>query len=213
MKRGRSEDWMTASMILDSIETWACAMVGDYWLIRETVASVDGRIDGLLVPASYNAHVFKGQSGYWTDKAAVIGVEVKASRADFLAGVRKDQFRRYAKNLAGLYVATPRSVKTSEIPDGIGHLVAYRPDKERPGLAEIRVVCRRHPTYAKVEMDTDLMWRLVFHAIGRMRAADRERREQWRKTCERVGGVLERRLFALMDAAADEVSKESCTCK
>ncbi|HLO41658.1 MAG TPA: hypothetical protein VK176_11600 [Phycisphaerales bacterium] len=208
MKRGRAEDWMTASMVLDAVEEWATSMVGDYWLIRETVASVEGRIDGLLVPASYQAHVFKSRTGYWTDKAAVIGVEVKASRADFLAGARKDQFRRYAKNLAGLYVATPRSVKTSELPDGVGHLVAYRPDKEGFGLATLRVVCKRHPTYASVEMDPDLMWRLVFQAISRMRAESRRGQDQWRKTCERVGQVLERRLFAVMDAVADAVAKE-----
>lgn len=207
------EPFCTAGWIMDAVEAWASDQLGEYWLWRESVAAVEGRIDGLLIPASYQASIFKKRSGHWLDKAAVVGVEAKANRADFLRGLREGQFDRYTNTssaLGGLYLATTRAVKTSEVPPGIGHLVVYDPPGEpkfyndgsrRDTSTGWRCVCRRSPQYRDTTMDPELMWRIVFYAIGKMRAARIEAREELRRVKERIGTVAERKIMAVLDRA------------
>ncbi len=198
-KQGAPNEWMHPKWLLDAVEQWATSLRGEYWLLRETEAGVVGRIDGLLVPASFDCHVFKSRSGHWLSKAGLIGVEVKASREDFLRGLREKQFDRYADDLAGLYVATPRCVKTAEIPAQCGHLVVYR-TAER---AEWVAVCKRHPTYRDSAMLPETMWQLVFKAIMRMKKDRREERDRIDRALERVGRVAERQIMASLRKAAD----------
>ena len=192
-----SEGMLNAGTMLDAVESWASSLQGEYWLVRETIASVLGRIDGLLVPADYRAQVFRHKSGHWTDKAGLIGVEVKASRADFLRGLREGQFERYAQSLAGLYVVTPRTVRTEEIPEGCGHLIVFQHQKHE--WKDFRCVCKRSPTFRDAQMDGDTMWRLVFYAIKRIKQERRQQCEQADQRNERIGRVLERRLFAVIN--------------
>lgn len=59
-----------ADEILDAVETWATA---EYWLVRESVAGVFGRIDALLIPASFTTPVMRSRKGFdcrlhWTQR-------------------------------------------------------------------------------------------------------------------------------------------------
>lgn len=200
---GDADEYMHASWLLNAVEEWAGCLRGEYWLVRETVAAVVGRIDGLLIPASYDSPIFRHRKGSWIDKAGIIGVEVKASRGDFLRGLRENQFDRYNETLTALYVATPRSVKTSEVPAPCGHLVVYRP----PGRRGWSCVCKRQPKYRDVPIDADTMWRLVFYAIKRMRTERHEERKRLRIALERIGSIAERRVIAMLEREAKAVTQ------
>ncbi|MCE5277174.1 MAG: hypothetical protein ABFD92_16725 [Planctomycetaceae bacterium] len=143
-----------ANWMLDAIERWA----EGYWLVRETgIVDVEGRLDGLLVPTSGEAHCMKHQGGWFWDRIRLVGVECKCSRPDFLRGLREGQFQRYAASLSGLYIATSVGVcSPSEIPPGTGHL-EYRNTTGGP-----RCVCRRHPVYQDRCWTADVPWRLLF---------------------------------------------------
>jgi hypothetical protein len=209
--------------MLNAVESWASSLDGEYWLIRETVAAVDGRIDGLLVPASEKAPIMKKRRGPWTMRAGVIGVEVKATRADFKRGLEEGQYDRYSAspNLAGLYVVTSRAIKTAEVPDGLGHLVCYEPPGEpkltgwgrvRSIPTGLRCVARRSPDFRDATMDYDFMWRLIFHAIRQTRAERVAMRERERRAMERIGSAAERQIMSILRRAAapqpnDGVSK------
>jgi len=171
--------------------------------VRETIIAVHGRIDGVLVPTWFDAPVARGQRGGWTDKLGLLGVEVKASRADFLRGLREGQFERYDRTLAGLYVATSRAVRTSEVPAGIGHLVCYQTPSG--GGSDVRCVCRRHVTVREWEMDTHTMWRLVFFAVKRARTAEIAARQRCRNTIEKIGRIAERQVVAALGRALKDI--------
>jgi len=197
--------------MLNAIERWA---EPKQWLVRETIMAVHGRIDGILVPAWFDAPVTRGQHGGWTGKLGLLGVEVKASRTDFLRGLREEQFDRYDRTLAGLYVATPRSVKTAEIPAGLGHLICYQPPGEptffgdgrrKPSRAELRCVCRRHVTVRDWEMDPDTMWRLIFFVVKRARAAEIAAQQRNRETLRRIGELAADRVFAALKRSLEGI--------
>ncbi len=198
--QGARDEWMHPHWLLDAVEAWATSLRGEYWMVRETEAGVVGRIDGLLVPASFDCHVFKSRRGHWLNKAGLVGVEVKASREDFLAGIRKAQFDRYADDLAGLYVATPRSVKTSEVPEHCGHLVVYRTGER----SEWAAVCKRQPTYRDCPISPETMWQLIFRCITRMKQERREERKRVDMALQRVGSVAERQVISVLRKAAAE---------
>lgn len=160
---------MTANEILDQVEAWAWPR---WMLIRETIAMVAGRIDGLLIPCSFETLApsdREQKSLEWTQRMNILGVEVKASKADFLAGLRRDQFAGYAKDLSGLFIATNGDVRTKEIPRPFGHLRA----------SFYRCVCPRMPQIARhAPMTEDLCWRTVMkmqHAFNRKLEAERMR--------------------------------------
>lgn len=193
-----SVDGYTAREMLSAVEDWAA---GDYWLMRETAACapLGGRLDGLLIPVSIGSPAMKSRgfrSGYWTERAVPIGIEIKASRADFLRGLKEGQFDRYRQSIPNLFVCTGREVRTSEIPDGLGHLIHHRPPGETQLMdgwtkhtthPEARVVCRRQPRFVGHELDQDTMWRVVMYCADRVREAWRESDSRERDLCDALG--------------------------
>jgi len=179
-----------ADRILDAVEQWAYE---DYTLFRETQAGVliGSRIDGLLVPISFKTQRAKPTrwGGPWTDTMRLIGVEVKASRADFLAGLRKGQFERYEKTLGGLYIATEKGqVKTAEVPASCGHLVTW---------GWRRCVCRRRPVLREAHLSEASCWQLLML----MAAARREELGKLWKRQELAFEKLGRRASVMFSAA------------
>lgn len=141
---------MRAEQVLDAVESWAHGA----FLIRETGALRNGRMDGILIPYLYECSL---DFGIW-------GVEVKVSRSDFLAGLRKGQYERYEADVDGLFVATPRGVcKTSELPKKCGHLV-IGPNPRIPRTRHC--ICRRRPKTKHTPLDDGACRRLLF-AMGR----------------------------------------------
>jgi hypothetical protein len=197
-KKEIAEPWAHSAWLLDAVERWA----DRYWMVRETVTGVTGRIDGVLVPIAFDAGIFKGRHGGWTDKAGIVGVEIKASRADFLRGLREGQFDRYAgngheSNLAGVFVVTTRAVKTAEIPAGVGHLVCYQTQEDTRG--DWRCVCRRVPSFRDAKIDHDTMWRLVFYAVKRAREVEITARRETGEVMERIGRMAGEKVFAYLN--------------
>lgn len=176
-----------ATTVLDSVEDWAGHT---YWLLRETGCFVKGRIDGLLVPIALDAHSVKKIPGHYSEGVRVTGIEVKTTRADFLAGLKKGQFERYDETLSGLYIATPREVcKTSEIPDGIGHLSIRRQNMQWV------CTCRRHPKYKDTEPPVEWVWELFFRYTLEMREREHRERCQYDDALHRIGAEAAGHLF------------------
>ena len=170
---------LIAKWILGAVERWA----DGYWMLRETGIACDGgRFDALLVPVSQRAHCMKSKSqterrdegGVWDgffSRPRLAAVEVKITRADFQAGFRKGQYERYDSCVGGIYLATPKGLcRSSEIPDGIGHLVAHDSGHK------MSVACQRHPTYMDPPMPPDVPWRLLFALRDK---SIRDRQETW----------------------------------
>lgn len=167
-------EW-ASERILKAVEQWA---VGRWWMIRETKAAVNGRIDALLVPVYFDAARANPAGGNWAMTFHLIGVEVKASRADFKRGLDEGQFDRYAESLPALYLATPPEIKTKEIPEGLGHLIVYRWD---------HCVCKRRPAFRKVPLTEPDCWRIIMKMAQEFRKAGRERDDRLKRAQEKVG--------------------------
>lgn len=165
----------TASEILDAVETWA----GEDWtLLRETSALTAGgtpwanglRMDGVLIPLSWEAPSYKR----CTFRQGIVAVEVKVTREDFLAGVRRNQFAQYADFCSGVYLAAPADiVRVSEVPDGVGFLQIVNASR---GLSRsfsesvsIRAVCRRHPRFQPRPLTPEQCWRVLWCGLNRLR--------------------------------------------
>lgn len=164
-------DCVKAPQVLDAIDTWARGMV----VIREFegLGQSVGRLDAVLIPVSPVADCMQGSKWphtqhiygdititrdkpFW-DRPCVIGIEVKVSRSDFLAGQRNGQYERYQAGVSGLYVAAPANVcKTTELPNGVGRLMV------KATHGRVSVTCKRHPKYKDVELDPSVPWRLMF---------------------------------------------------
>lgn len=190
---------MNAKQILDAVEGWA----SDRWmLLREIGACVDGRLDGLLVPISMDAMSADKECGGWTDKMHLFGVEVKASRADFMAGVKRGQFEKYVDGgIAGLFVATNPEIKTREVPASVGHLIVRGPDrfltdeygslrKNKFSTPDWRCSCRRMPTIRREPMTEETMWRVMFRVIQNFKATERANRSANERTDKKIGELI-----------------------
>jgi len=186
--------------ILDVVETW----LDGYWMIRETGIIDVGRLDALLVPVSQMAHCMRKLRGHFWDRIRLVGIEIKTSRADFQSGLRKCQYDRYNEKVSGLYIATLRGVcKTKEIPQGVGHLVLFK-QKER----RWRCVCKRHPSYADVEIDADVPWRLLFEYRTQVSEQECEHYAKVRDIRRRIGDIAASRIFAPIRAIDEAVKRE-----
>lgn len=192
------EPFMSASRLLDAAEAWAG---GDWWVIRETIAGVKGRIDALMVPVTFDAAMHNKEHGGWTDKLRLVGLEIKASRADFLRGLRDGQFDRYSESLGGLYVVTSRAVKTVEVPAGCGHLVVFDLPNDRFGY---RCICRRRATFRAAHPDLDTLWRLVFLSHNRRRDEVRAERDRVERALERIGNIASERVISMLRPITDK---------
>lgn len=171
----------SASHSLDAVERWAQSC----YLLRETAALRCGRLDGLLVPVRWDAPI----------KAGLTALEVKQTREDFLRGLRTNQYERYQNKVNALYIVTPYHVcKTTEIPDGVGHLVVGTRRCGLPGRREmlrdmLPCVCRRHAKWREAEIDQATLWRVVFDLFDQF---ERKKHEEYRKRRERRDEVAER---------------------
>lgn len=210
-----------ADRMLDAVEAWARHAGAPWWMLRETAAGADrgGRLDAVLVPLSIKCDIFSlrhypkssGQRLHWTDRLGLVGVEVKASRADFLRGLEAGQLERYAGELSGLYLATGPDVKTSEVPDGIGHLVLFDPLPARGPDRGARVargpghrcVCKRRPRYQVRPLSNEQAWRLVFAVFGLHQERHFERHKRMAAIEATVGKRAERIISAMIRATEE----------
>lgn len=161
--------------VLCAVQAWA----GGCTVLREfTLHDRGSRIDAVIVPDTPGG-VFdmtakaRKWGDFWDTRQGLIGVEIKVSRSDFLAGLKKGQFERYNGLLAGVFIATTLDVcKTAEIPPELGHLLCYHDEN---GLV---CVCRRKPKFSAVELPNELLWKV----LHRQKEAFRE--ERHRHQCE-----------------------------
>lgn len=195
-----------AEQILNAIEEWD----DRYWLLRETGCFVEGRVDGLLIPTRFDAHCLKKGKGHWTERMVVCGIEVKASRQDFIRGKKSGQFDRYAKTLSGLYVATFRDTcRTSEIPSHCGHLVyTHEVRRTAAGHRQGIVVCKRHPKYKRVEFTQEQMWDLFISYVGYARTQEQKERQRVHRVFERMGARAAGEVFATLREMRKAVEQE-----
>lgn len=184
----------SSDTVLDAVEQWASWA----YLLRETGAVGGGRLDGLLVPTHWNAPIRNG----------VVGVEVKVSRADFLRGLREEQFQRYQQHVNGLYLAAPRGVcKTRELPVGVGHLVVT--ERDDYGLV---CVCRKHPAWTDRIYDTATLWRVLFDLFDQFERRRRDEQDELYRLLHRIkhvgGDMILKALYRLSEKAS-EVGSEN----
>lgn len=192
------EPFMHPSWLLDAAEAWAG---GDWWVIRETIAGVRGRIDAIMVPITFDAACHNKAPGGWTDKLRLVGLEVKASRSDFLRGLREGQFDRYSESLGGLYIVTSKSVKTHEVPGGCGHLVVFKTKEDR--WNGWRCVCRRRALFRDAHPDIETLWRLVFLSHSRRREEVRAERDRVESALTRIGNLASERVISMLRPIAE----------
>lgn len=177
-----------AKTILDGVERW----IEGCMLLREIKIDHFSRLDGLLIPVSMAApNMVRQTHRYFWDRAGVIGIEVKANRADFLKGLNSGQFERYDKSLSGVYVATSKGVcKTSEIPKEIGHLIVNYKKDHRP-----MAICRRHPIFSEPEFEPELLWRIFFRAMQESREREAKQRQKYYELSDRIGKIASAKIF------------------
>lgn len=181
-----SPPW-NAAQVLDGVELWAA----NSYLLRETGVLGDGcRLDGLLIPVSWNSPIATG----------IHGVEVKISRSDFLRGLRGGQLEKYLSKCNTLYIATgPKVCKTSEIPKSIGHLIVGRRDGQSV------CVCRRHATFHPGKFSEKFMWRMVFDLFDQFEKQRRKEESERREKDDIVGHEIWRRVATAAEKAISEI--------
>jgi hypothetical protein len=125
-------------------------------------------------------------------RPSIFGVEIKGDRADFLAGVRRDQFADYRKYVDGLYLACPAgTVKACEIPRGCG-LLTWR------YATEIRCVRRpvrnEHPSW-----DDTVAWRITYAVVSDYWQRQRQQQRENREECELLGQTFGQLVLGRLD--------------
>lgn len=203
---------VTADAVLDAVDRWSTG----YELLRElgdVFTDSYKRLDGLLLPMSHDARCMKRQTagpGYW-DRPVLYGVEVKRTRADFLAGLRRNQFAEYAKHLGGLYLACPKHVcRTDEIPLNVGHLVVTHRTGKELGLSpswgyHTKILTKRHPQFQEMEYPSVVLWRLLFRARTKWARVDRYRE----RSDEAILGKLRQAAATVVDEALAALLREA----
>ena len=174
--------------ITKAVADWAEPM--GMWALTETgVLARQRRFDVVLVSVRWDAWCMKrrrpNEEHPW-QRPSIFGVEIKATRADFLAGVRRDQFADYREYVDGLYLACPAGpVKASEIPAGCG-LLTWKFGK--PLRCVRRPVRNECPAW-----DDTVAWRITYAVVSdywrRHRDEQREGRE-WREQLGQKFGEL-----------------------
>lgn len=176
-----------ARKVMEGVRYWA-DNVG-FRVLPEIELAKGRRVDGIMVPVRWDAPLLRKVQGHWLDCCASLCVEIKISREDFLAGVKKQQFERYAElPFGGCYLATPaRLIRREEVPDGWGWIcVGYRNGMGMVGT------CRQHPVFRRVETPNDWLWKILFSSYRDVRSI-REMREQYQRRMEEVVGDHVRR--------------------
>ena len=180
-----------------AVELWA----DGYVLLHEIGAVTKGRLDGLLVPVGFGASMMKRTGPKSWNRPGLIGVEIKLTRGDFLRGLKSGQYERYDSELSGLYVATSLSVcRTTEIPDGIGHLVV--------GLRDGPVcLCKRHPVFKEIAFGDERLWRVIFAMYETLKANRIREESETAAVLQRVGTLAGRRIFAALSEAEAQIRR------
>lgn len=206
--------------VLDGVERWGRSM--GMRLVREIKIDVSNRVDGILVPVSIDAPIMNDRGVYFWDRGGLIGVEVKVTRSDFLAGLRRGQFDRYDERMAGLYVAAPRGVvKMSELQPNIGLLLVHKKVMYKPEVKGVKrrsmkdrlfgssnqeiAVCKRHPTYVRKKVDAELLWRVLFRVMREEREEFLSLKAEYKDMVSRVGDVASRRVFSIIRQIGNDV--------
>lgn len=174
-KYEQEEEKSRNTKLLDAVDQWA---VG-YFMLRELGIVTNGRLDAVLIPVSADASImainkFPGQDyTSFYDRVMLVGVELKASRTDFLKGLKSGQFERYDKELSGVYVATlDKIASTNELPVGIGHLsISFK-------YPNYVCKCKRHPKFKLVKPDLDQLIRIMFSYREEMQKRFRAERDR-----------------------------------
>jgi len=193
-----------ATWVLDAVEAW----VDGYSMLRETGALFEdsSRIDALLVPVSREAHCMKDSDKSFFERPRFVGIEVKVSRSDFLAGVRKGQFEKYQAKVSGLYVAVTKDVcKTSELPDGVGHIICL----EKPKSRFMSCVCKRHPKYSDVDTSPDLPWRCLFRLAEQYQRQVAEHEQEFKRAIKAIGQEAAGSIFANIEKMTEALDIDS----
>jgi hypothetical protein len=185
--------------ITQAIINWA--EPAGMWALTETgVLAGQRRFDVVLVSVRWDAWWMKqprpNEEHPW-QRPSIFGVEIKADRRDFLAGVRRDQFGDYRDFVDGLYLACPAGTVTArEIPEGCG-LLTWK------YATELRCV-RRPDRNPKPAWDDTVAWRITYAVVSdywqryrKHRRNDRERRDQLGQT---FGNLVLGRLDRLIAA-------------
>lgn len=147
---------MNANAVLNAVDSWC----GSDHLEREIGIIDNGmRLDGVIVPASWESAIYKKAKRF-----GLVGIEVKVTRSDFLAGLRRGQFEAYKKDksIMGLILAVPRGiVKKSEVPDGVGLITVRQKASIERWRFEHSACCLRMPKFKSKVDDSAALWRIV----------------------------------------------------
>jgi len=198
--------YYTAETMLNAVEAWAEGAI----LIREIGLKQLQRLDGVLVPYNLKAHVMeKFTKEKFFNRCGLVGLEVKRSRSDFLAGIKKGQFEKYNEYLMGLYLVTfPDICKRSEVPDNVGliHIMRKRHTDEPIAF------CKKHPIYKHVEYTQEMMWRIMFRYFQQF--SEKLRDSKAKQVCwenhakEIVGDYVERTINASVTFAEKNLGED-----
>ena len=201
--------------VLNAVDRW----LDGYWMIREkSIIPEAGRFDAVLVPVTPMAHCMRTAQdknpgtvtapySFW-ERPRLIGVEVKTSRADFLAGKNRGQFEQYGEHLSGLYIATPKGIcERKELPAECGWLVThYHGNRQRKKPI---CVCVRHPKYKDVAISVKVAWRLIFELRKEFVKARHARDINLHNAKEKLGHVVAMRIFAPIAKIAESIEQET----
>lgn len=192
-------DW-----ILDAVEYWAAG----YSMLRETGAFCRdaSRMDAILVPVSREAHCMLDSKLPFFERPRFVGIEVKISRSDYLAGVRKGQLEKYQGFVSGLYLASYRDVcRTSELPDGVGHIICLKKPKGR----FMSCVCKRHPKYSDVDTPPDVPWRCLFRLAEQYQRQVAEHEQEFKRAIKAIGQEAAGSIFANIEKMTEALDIDS----
>ena len=200
MKRDPWFSKQRTAQILDAVEDWA----DGYIMIRETGCVLDnGRLDALLVPYQWQTPIMQRRYDP-RRRFGLIGVEVKATRADFQRGLKRNQFQKYADKLDGLYVAAPMNIiKKGELPLGIGRLVIN--DQKWP---KYKCVCRQHPLWQDRTYDENHMWKLIFTLVRTIKTTTYLNDQKQRQAAKKLGEIVGAKLIAPIEQIMVSIEKE-----
>lgn len=226
MAKARLIHNISAHSVLSAVERWASStcMIREIELLghappaekgynqshRDRMAQAFGRLDALLIPYKpWECPWSKKVGGWIWRQAKLVGVEVKVSRSDFNAGLKKGQYERYGDNLAGLYVATPAGlIKTAELPKGVGHLVVRERHSNRDSGRTFRpheyvATCRRHPTFTDHQPPPEMFWKIIAGVVASVQEDGRDAAGRLRRGRHAAGEVAKEIISAAMRAAED----------
>ena len=180
--------------ITKAVTDWAEPM--GMWALTETgVLAGQRRFDMVLVSVRWDAWCMKqrrtNEEHPW-QRPSIFGVEIKANRADFLAGVRRDQFADYSKFVDGLYLACPAgTVKASEIPEGCG-LLTWKYARD------LRCV-RRPVRNDRPAWDESVAWRITYAVVSDYWTRHRQKQRVGREHREQLGHKFGKLVLGRLD--------------